>query len=37
MVAALDGWMMLDGEYSLGEESGVFAGEGFEINVRRTI
>lgn len=37
MVASLDGWMSLDGGYLLGEEAGVFAGEDFEINVRRTV
>lgn len=37
MTAKLDGWMALDGEYSLGEEEGVFAGEAFEINIRRAV
>lgn len=37
MVARLDGWMLLDGGRLLGEEAGVFAGEDFEINIRRTV
>lgn len=37
MVARLDGWMLLDGGHLLGEEAGVFAGEDFEINIRRTV
>lgn len=37
MVARLDGWMPLDGEHLLGEEPGVFAGEDFEMNVRRIV
>ena len=37
MVARLDGWMPLDGVHLLGEEPGVFAGEDFEMNVRRVV